>query len=96
MARAITETPVGNFMVLWLRWASQVVTVIKNPPANAGDVRDVGLITCWERCPGEHNNPLKYTCLENPLEGLEGYGPQGNKELDTTEATKHEHMAQMS
>ena len=45
MARAINETPVGNFMVLWLRWASQVVTVIKNLPANAGDVRDPGSIS---------------------------------------------------
>ena len=51
MARAITETPVGNFMVLWLRWASQVVTVIKNPPANAGDVRDMGLITGLGKMP---------------------------------------------
>ena len=25
-------------------WAFQVVLVVKNPPANAGDVRDVGLI----------------------------------------------------
>ena len=28
----------------WIRWASQVVLVVKNPPANAGDIRDVGLI----------------------------------------------------
>ena len=69
MARAITETPVGNFMVVWLRWASQVVTVIKNPPANAGDVRDMGLITGLGRCPGGgHGNPLQYSCLENPMD----------------------------
>ena len=51
MARAINETPVGNFMVLWLRWASQVVTVIKNLPAHAGDVRDMGLITGLGKMP---------------------------------------------
>ena len=28
----------------WIHWASQVVLVVKNPPANAGDIRDVGLI----------------------------------------------------
>ena len=29
-------------------WMSQVMLVVKNPPANAGDVRDVGLIPGWE------------------------------------------------
>ena len=41
--------------------------VVKNLPANAGDLRDVGLITRSERSPGEgHDNPLQY-CLENPM-----------------------------
>ena len=35
--------------------ASQVVLVVKNPPANAGEVRDMGLISWWGRCPGEEN-----------------------------------------
>ena len=49
--------------------ASQVVLVVKNPPANAGDVRDVGLIPGWGRSPGEgHGNPLQYSCLENPMD----------------------------
>ena len=40
--------------------------VIKNPPANAGDTRDVGLIPGSGRCPGVGNgNPLQYSCLEN-------------------------------
>ena len=39
--------------------ASQVVLVVKNLPANAGDVRDVGLIPGSERSPGGgHGNPL--------------------------------------
>ena len=50
--------------------ASQVVLVIKNPPANAGDVRAVGSILGLGRCPGEGNgNPLQYSCLENPMDG---------------------------
>ena len=43
---------------------SQVVLVVKNPPANAGDVRDAGLIPGSEGSPGGgHGN----SCLENPL-----------------------------
>ena len=50
-------------------WASQVVLVVKNPPANAGDFRDAGLIPGWERSPGGgHGNPLQYSCLENPVD----------------------------
>ena len=39
--------------------ASQVTLVVKNPPANAGDIRDVGLIPQLERSlGGGHGNPL--------------------------------------
>ena len=42
--------------------------VIKYLPANAGDVRDMGLIPRWGRSPGEgHSNPLQYSYLENPM-----------------------------
>ena len=48
--------------------ASQVALVVKNPPANARDIRDVGLIPGLKRSPGgEHGNPLQYSCLENPM-----------------------------
>ena len=49
-------------------------SVIKNLPANAGDV---GLIPASGRSPGEGNgNPLQYSCLENPMDrSLVGYGP---------------------
>ena len=51
-----------------LRWASQVVLVVKNPPANAGDVRDMGSIPGLGRSPGGgHGNPLEYANLENPM-----------------------------
>ena len=50
-------------------WASQVVLVVKNPPANAGDMRVVGLISGLGRSPGGgHGNPLQYSCLENPMD----------------------------
>ena len=49
--------------------AFQVVLVVKNPPANAGDVRDPVSIPGWGRSPGEeHGNPLKYSLLENPTD----------------------------
>ena len=42
---------------------------IKNLPANAGDIRDVGSISELGRSPGEGNsNPLPYSCLENPMD----------------------------
>ena len=62
--------------------------VVENPPANAGDTRDVGLIPESGRSPGEgRGNPLQYSCLEN-LHGqrnLAGYSPWDCKESDTTE-----------
>ena len=46
-----------------------MVLVVKNPPANAGDGRDVGLIPGSRRCPGGGNgNLLPYSCLENPMD----------------------------
>ena len=64
--------------------------MVKNPSANAGDMRDMGLIPGSGRSPEEgHGNPLQYSCLENPMDRgeLVGYGAQGHKESDTTEAT---------
>ena len=44
-----------------------VVLVVKNLSANAGDVRDAGSIPGSGRSPGgKHDNPLQYSCLENP------------------------------
>ena len=41
---------------------------VKNLPANAGDVRDVGSIPGLRGSPGGgHGNPLQYSCLENPI-----------------------------
>ena len=53
--------------------ASQVVLAVKNPPANVGDIRDVGSIPGSGRPPGGgHGNPLQYSCQENPMEGEPG------------------------
>ena len=50
-------------------WASQVVLVVKNSPAHAGDIRDAGYIPESGRSPGIGNgNPLQYSCLENPMD----------------------------
>ena len=43
--------------------------MVKNPPINAGDVRDMGSISGLGRSPGEGNgNPLQYSCLKNSMD----------------------------
>ena len=61
--------------------SEQVALVVKNLPANAGDVRNASLILGSGRSPGEGNGiPLQYSCLENPMEeepgGLQSMGSQ--------------------
>ena len=47
----------------------KLVLVVKNLPANARDIRDLGLIPGSRRSPGGRNgNPLQYSCLENPMD----------------------------
>ena len=56
-------------MEYWKYGASQMALVVKNLPANEGDVRDMGLIPWSGRSPGGgHGNPLQYFCLENPMD----------------------------
>ena len=55
--------------------------VVKNLPANTGDVRDASMIPGSERSPGGgHGNPLQCSCLENPMDrepgGLQPMGLQ--------------------
>ena len=55
--------------------------MVKNSPANAGDLRDVDSIIRLGRSPGGgHGNPLQYSCLEKPMD-------IGLKESDKTEVT---------
>ena len=71
-----------------------VVLVVKNPPANAGVVRDVGLIHGSGGFPGGgHGNPLLYSCLENLMDrGAWWATVHSMAESDMTEATQHAHM----
>ena len=65
-----------------------VALVVKNPPANAGDMRDTGSIPGAGSSPGERNgNPLQYSRLENSMDrgALAGYSPCSHEESDTTE-----------
>ena len=49
---------------------AQVAQVAKNPPANVGDIRDMGLMPGLGKSPGEGNgNLLQYSWLENPMDG---------------------------
>ena len=63
--------------------------VVKDPPANAWDVRDASLIPGSGRSPGERNgNPLQCSCLENPRDGGAWWvAISGVAESDTTEVT---------
>ena len=58
--------------------ASKVALVVKNPPANSEDVRNIWSIQGSERSPaGGQGNTLQYSRLENPMDrvSLEGYSP---------------------
>ena len=74
--------------------------MVKNPTANAGDIKDVGSVPALGRYPREGNgNPLQHSCLENSTDtrSLVGYSPWGCKESDMTEATEHKtHHSQNS
>ena len=60
---------------------SQMVLVVKNLLANAGDTRDTGSI---RRAPGRGNsNSLQYSCLKNSVDRETGYSPWGCRESDT-------------
>ena len=70
---AVTEVRISdvweNLWKVGIIGPSLVVQVVQNPPANAEDVRDAGLIPGLGRSPGGgHGNPLRYSCLENPMD----------------------------
>ena len=69
MGGRLGEGLTGNLGLIGANWASQVVPVVKNPPANPGDLKDAGLILRSGKSPaGGHGNPLQYSCLENPAD----------------------------
>ena len=63
--------------------------MVKNLSANAGDLRDLGLVPGSGRSlGGGHGNPLQYSCLENPRDGGTWQATVHRvAELDMTEAT---------
>ena len=69
------------------------MVVVKNPPAKAGDVRVVGLNPGLGRFPGGgHDNPLQYSCLENPMDRGAWQATVHRLTKDTTEAAEHAHV----
>ena len=57
------------YIVVFRIFETQAVLMVKNPPANAGDIRDADLILGSGRSlGGRHGNPLQYSCLENPID----------------------------
>ena len=63
--------------------------MVKSPPANSGDIRDMGLIPVSGRSPGGgHGNPVQYSCLENPMDrGAWRAAVHRVTESNTTEVT---------
>ena len=73
-----------SFLIIFIVvWDFPGGSVVKNPPANAGDAREVTSILGSGISPeGGNGNPLQYSCLENYMES---YSPWGHKEVDMTE-----------
>ena len=66
-----------------------MVLVVKNPPANTGDIRDAGSVLELRTSPGKgHGNPLQYSCLENP-HGQRVLTGHNVAESDMTERLSH-------
>ena len=88
---SISSLDKGKRIITWLRLitlgyrASQVALVVKNPPANAGDIRDMGSVPGSGRSPGGgHDNPFQYSYLENPINRVSWWAPVHSVTQSTT------------
>ena len=73
-----------------MKITSHVALVVKNPPANAGDIRESGVISELERIPWRRKGQPTPVFLSGESHGqrsLASCGPWGHKESATTEAT---------
>ena len=74
LAVIVSQDSLAGLMTAYLRWSKRIWgfpggTVVKNPPANAGDTGDMGSIPGSERSFGGRNGtPLQYSCLGNPID----------------------------
>ena len=76
-------------------WVIVPVSVVKNPPANEGNL---GSIPGLRRSPGERNgNPLQQSCLENPMDRgtWRGTCHGVTKESDMTERLNNNHKSNL-
>ena len=85
----------GHLPMIWIFYIlliAQVVLVVRNLPANAGNLKTSGSTPGSGRSPGGgHDNPLQYSCPENPngQRSLVCYSPQGCTQLDMTKVPYH-------
>ena len=69
LCQALAKTLQTNHLIWFLLYHCQVALVVKNPLANAGDIRDLDAIPGSGKSPGEgYGNPLQYSCLGNPMD----------------------------
>ena len=94
-----TEILIYYLIFLVPKWGFPGSSVVKNLPANIGDIGDTGSIPETGRSPGAGNdNPLQYSCLENPVDrgAWRATVHRVAKESDTTEHTCTLHMPKQS
>ena len=82
-----------EFYLVFFPTASQVLLMVKNPPANEGDARDEVSIPGSGRSPGGgHGSPLRYSCLNNSMDRGAWQGSMGHMGPQRANMTEHAHV----